>query len=260
MRAVRRQPAHAGDAGTLVKLAAVALAFCSGSVGAAAPVGIGTLSNEMSPRVSRCLIRRDPALVGRWLRTLPGSPEESRLVRSAESGFTACFQPYGAAAHWRPVYDKAGMRAGLVRALLQARRGELPADPPPEAAAPWYSGLPAAPESAPSIVAAHLGTCLARKHWRNVLALIKAVDPKTENLDFAVTWRVESAFKREQAAVNSELAKMIPSVAGCVPAGAKLRIERRRLRSLVEEAAYHMIEGGGPGAAEGSARPAGEPS
>jgi hypothetical protein len=242
MRAVRSKPAQTGNRRTLLGLAA-AVALCCPGLGAAAPVGIGTLSNPMSPRVARCLLRRDPALANRWLRTLPGSSEENRLVRGAESGFTACFQPYGAAADWRPVYDKAGMRAGLVRALLQARRGNLPADPPPEAGPLWYSGLAAELATGESIFAADLATCLARKHWRNVLAIIEAVDPKAENLDFAVTWRVDSALEREQAAVDLELAKMIPSVAGCVPAGARLRIERRRLRSLVEEAAWHMTQG-----------------
>lgn len=251
MRLVLSMPAPGGHLVALLNCAAAAVAGavmgCSGTASATPPVGIGTLTREMSPEISRCVIRREPALVDRWLRTLPGSSQEARLVRGAEAGFTACFDRWGhRQGGWVPQYDTAGMRAALVRALLQARRRDLPADPLPGTDTPWYSGLSGEAEAGnqESIFAADLGACLARKHWRNVLAIIEAVDPKTESLDFAVAWRLESARKREEAAVNSELARIIPSVAGCVPAGARLRIERPRLRSLLEEAAWHMIDSG----------------
>jgi hypothetical protein len=144
-----------------------------------------------------------------------------------------------------PGYDKAGIREALVRALVQARRRDLPAAPPPGGGAPWYDVVPGSPEAAanaPAIVAADLASCLARKHWRGVLAIIRAVDPRNESGFYSLTRKAEAGRKREDEAVNSELTKMIPSVAGCVPAGAKLRIERPRLRSLLEEAAYHMTE------------------
>jgi hypothetical protein len=235
---------------TSLLLATAALAFGSGSVRAAPPVGIKTLAQDMWPPISRCLIRREPELVDRWLRTLPGSSREDRLVRSAEAGFPACFDQSGffQGASRVPVYDKAGMRAALVRALLQARRPALPAAPPPGSDRPWYSPDPG--NDAAAMIAADLGACLARKHWPNVLAIIRAVDPEIENFRYSESRKARAARKREAAAVDLELTKMIPSIADCVPAGAKLRIERPRLRSLLEEAAYHMTNGDPPAAAE----------
>jgi hypothetical protein len=245
------RPDRAGNIGTILRLAtalAAALAGYCTSAASAPPRGIGTLAREMSPPVSRCLIQREPALVDAWLRTLPGSPEEERLVRRAEPRFPACFDPYAQTNRGDrvPQYRIANMRAALVRALLQARRADLPADPPPATGAPWYpvpDGPQVPPASASAIVAADLGSCLARKHWSDVLKLIDAVDPKVENAEFLVTWRAESARTREAAAVDSALGRVIPSIAGCFPAGAKLRIDRARLRSLLEEAAYHMTDG-----------------
>jgi hypothetical protein len=252
MRLAFFQPDRAGNVGTALRIAVAAAVACSSfNARSAPPVGIKILATDMSPRISRCLIRREPEMVGRWLRTLPGSSWEARLVRGAEAGFAACFDhtAFFQNASRIPVYDTAGMRAALVRALLQARRDALPAAPPADSGQPWYP--PEAGTDGPAILAADLGACLARKHWTAVLAIIRAVDPETERNMFFESRKARAARRREAAAVDSELAGMIPSIAGCVPAGAKLRIERPRLRTLVEEAAYHMTSGDRPAAGEG---------
>jgi hypothetical protein len=228
-------------------VAACAIGACCGNA-PAAPRAIGTMAREMLPPVARCLIQREPALVGSWLRTLPGSPEEARIVRRAEPRLPACFDPFvhTSRADWVPEYNVVSIRAGLVRALLQARRRGLPADPPAGTRPPWYS-IPSdgrdARAAALAIVASDLGLCLARKHWRSVVAIVDTVDPETENLFFSsASPKAKAAREREAALVERELAKVIPSIAGCFPAGATLTIDRRRLRSLLEEAAYHLTE------------------
>ncbi|HEX8624508.1 MAG TPA: hypothetical protein VF782_05450 [Allosphingosinicella sp.] len=157
---------------------------------------------------------------------------------------------------WLPKYDKAGIRAALVRALLQARRRDLPAAPAPGGPSKWYStksGSPPAPADGAALVAAELGACLAGKHWAEVLAIVRAVDPETERLGFFTgSPKVEAAHKREAAAVDAELSRVIPSISGCVPAGAKIRINRLRLRSLLEETAYQMMKAAGPAAGAGA--------
>ena len=253
-----RRIAGAALAGLAAGLAASA-APAPAAAQPAPPREINSLATEMSPRISRCLIRREGGLIERWLRTLPGSAAESRLVRSAEPRFPACFgEPYGSQGGvWLPKYDRAGIRAALVRALLQARRDELPAAPAPGGPSTWYPALPGAPAAAAdgaALVAAGLGACLAGKHWAQVLAIVRAVDPETERLGFFTgSPKVEAAHRREAAAVDAELSKVIPSIPGCVPAGARLRINRLRLRSLLEEAAYQTLRQ--PGPAGGGAPP-----
>jgi hypothetical protein len=215
------------------------------------PREINSLATQMSPRISQCLIRRQPALIERWLRTLPGSAAESRLVRSAEPRFPACFgEPFEASGGvWIPKYDTAGVRAALVRALLQSRRSDLPElPPPPGGASAWYSGTSgptASPEDIAALVAADLGACLAARHWREVTAMVRAVDPEAENSRAWGYRPTKAARDREAATVDGLLAKVIPSVPACVPAGAKVRINRLRLRTLLEEAALQMIRRSG---------------
>lgn len=253
---MRFRRSRLGPAASLFALAAAVPAGFLAGADAAAPREINSIATEMSPRISKCLIQRDPALIGRWLRTLPGSAEENRLVAAAEPGFSACFpMNYGVlGSAWLPRYDIAGIRSALVRALLQARRGALPAFPAPGAGAPWYSGsshsgMPGSPalrEDVAAVVAAELGACLARKHWREVLAILTAVDPAAETLYYPTSRKSIAARRRESTLVDAELSKVIPSIQGCVPAGATLRINRLALRRLLEEAAWHMIEGDGP--------------
>lgn len=243
MRLALFRPGRAALLG--VATAAVA-AFPSWGARAAPPREINSQATQMSPRISQCLIRREPAVIDRWLRTLAGSVEEDRLFRSAEPRFPPCFgEPYGLnGSVWLPKYDRTGMRAALVRALLQARRNDLPLAPPSEGGSPWsgLSGSPQTPADGAAIVAADLGACLARKHWGSVLAIVRAVDPEAET-SIRWGWREgEAARKREAAAVDSELSKVIPSIPGCVPSGARLRINRLRLRSLLEEAALQMTK------------------
>ncbi|MEO7826131.1 MAG: hypothetical protein ABIR60_03240, partial [Allosphingosinicella sp.] len=88
---MRFAPSRPEPAATLFALAAAAFACCLQGARAAPPREINSIGTEMSPRISECLIRREPALIHRWLRTLPGSAEESRLVTSAEPRFPACF-------------------------------------------------------------------------------------------------------------------------------------------------------------------------
>lgn len=241
--------------GHLAILAFAVSGYCSG-LEAAEPRGIGTLAKDMSPPIARCLIRREPELVQRWLRTLPGTAEENRLVIKAQPRFPACFgEPLGNfGSVWIPAYDQAGIRAALVRALLQARRESLPTEPPLDVTPAWYtlsSSNDRPRDEIAAIVAADLGACLAKTHWSSVVAMVKAVDPKVESMEFFGFLRAEEAEKREIALIDAKLSKIIPSIAGCAPAGLRLRVNRLRLRRLLEEAAYHMISGH-PGSKEGN--------
>lgn len=203
---------------------------------------IGVLEGQMSPPVARCLIEREARIVGEWLHTLPGSPEEARLVRASEARFQACFGFLGIS--WNPEYDTARMRAGLVRARLQAMRDRLPLQLPGGNSQPeWYSKLlsdNSEQVNESDILAVEIGTCLARKHWNNAIKLVTIVDPKIEQASIVFGWTKQSSERREKAAADAALNEIVPFIAACVPAGTRLAIDRPRLRALVEEGIYHI--------------------
>lgn len=229
-------------AGAMI-LTLFAAGWCNG-ICVAQPRAIGTLAFHLSPRIARCLIRREPDLIVRWLDTLPGSAEEDQLVSKAEPRFAACFDSLPML-DWRAEYDRPGMRAGLVRAMLQARRPNLPETlRRSDGDARWYVE-PASPEKASrnnieAIFAAELGICLATKHWPEVLAVIRTVDPEAEKIDHMIVRRSEVTRNREAAAANAAIAGLVSVLSACVPTGMKLRLDRPRLRAIVEEAAYHL--------------------
>ncbi|MBE7204749.1 MAG: hypothetical protein INR70_44090 [Parafilimonas terrae] len=98
------------------------------------------------------------------------------------------------------------------------------------------------PSVGPAMVAANLGQCLTVSRWPDALALVAAVDPAIEKMDQMVATRAENAHRREAVAVDAALSRLVPGVAACVPAGVRLRMDRVRLRSVVEEAVYHVTE------------------
>jgi hypothetical protein len=200
----------------------------------------------------RCLIERNPEIVDSWLKTLPGSKAEARIVRAAEPRFSACFDPAAHTATWLQEYDVAGVRAGLVRAYLQAMRDRLPVQPPVgNDRAAWYSGSaePSAEvQDGQEMLAAEIGMCLVRKHWASVVKLVTVADPKIEQLNFAYGITGWVAAKRKMGAADEVLDEIIPFMAECVPSGTRLAIDRPRLHSLLEEAAYHIMVNSGPAA------------
>jgi hypothetical protein len=230
--------------GSLATIVGCVAALCSfESVASGAPRAIATMARPMRPSVARCLIRREPELVQAWLSTLPQTEEEAALVTKAEPRFTACFDPYAhAAGGCAAAYNVGGMRASLVRAMVQHRRGSLPLDiAQPAQAHRWYvTPTGSSRATVDAILAADLGTCLALRRWDDVLSLLSAVDPDVEKLDFVVKRRSEVAQRREAAKVAEVLPRFVPYVGSCVPVGVTLRLDNQRLRAIIEESAFHL--------------------
>jgi hypothetical protein len=213
---------------------------------------IGYLQEYISPRIARCLIERDPEVIAKWLRLLPGSRDEVRWFRKVDVRFDACFERYfHLRTDFQPEYNVVSMRAGLIRARLLAGRDRFPTQPPESGGRPaWYAASEDAsdPLVSPAIQAVEIGACLARKHWTAVVTLVTVVDPASEraNMDYGGSGRPESEGQRME--VRKAVGEVIPSIAGCVPSGVKLTMDVERLRTLLEEAAYHMVvDTGTPG-------------
>lgn len=206
---------------------------------------IGYLQEFMSPRIARCLIERDPEVIVKWLRLLPGSRNETRFVRKIDVRFSACFDRDARfQGGWLPEYDIVGMRAALVRARLVAERARFTVQYPAGDDRPaWYvkSEDASDPRVGSAIQTAEIGACLAREHWASVVKLVTVTDPAIEqmNTDHGGSGRSETEGQR--VAVREILGEVVPSIAGCVPSGVKLTIDAERLRALLEEAAYHMV-------------------
>ncbi len=214
---------------------------------------IGYLQEYLSPRIARCLIERDPEIIGQWLRLLPGSRDEMRLFRKANVRFSACFdRSFRIHDGLQPEYDIVGMRAGLIRARLQAARDRFPAQRPAgDDRTAWYakSEDPSDPLLGPAIQTAEIGACLARKHWVSVVKLVTVTDPAIDRMDMGYGDFGRPESKAAQTAVREVLGDVVPSIAGCVPSGVTVRLDAERLRALLEEAAYHMAIDTGSGAA-----------
>lgn len=198
----------------------------------------------MSPRVSDCFLSRHPKFVDSWLKTLPGSAEERDVLKRNQVHIDTCFgiNMGDGWSRWQKSYNYERMRAGVVRALLQSRRDMLAKEPQTDlAATEWYATESSVPATINrrAILVNEIGFCLARKNWEGVRAIVLAVNPKMERR-YDLPKSVE---ERELRIVNAELDKMISLIASCVPEGSKLTLNRLSLRSLLEETAFHALDG-----------------
>jgi hypothetical protein len=189
-------------------------------------------------------------MVAAWIETLPGTEEEQQLVRENEAKFPACFgevfSPFTNS--YIGQYNISGMRAALIRRLLQVRKERLSdAGLPNLDKARWYvnPSNPVWEQRPDAVIAADLGVCLARKHWNSAISLVTLVDPRFESAQY-VNVATRAARKREGVAVDANRSAFIPAISGCVPAGTKVTLDKARLRSLVEEAVLHLSESGEP--------------
>lgn len=174
----------------------------------------------MRPENAACLIRVRPEMVRAWLSTLPGTAAELKLIRSMDASFHTCFSSWPNA--YASTFDGAGIRRGLVREMLR-RSSPLPAGTPAGlSSGAWYPAEQAGDAAAaPALLANDLGFCLARTDWPATRALVLAGEGTAE----------------EKAA----LGRIVPQVAGCLPPGQKVTLDRDRLRTILFETVYHAI-------------------
>lgn len=187
---------------------------------------MGDLSKPMTDETAECIIRQDPELIASWFNTLPGSSEEQKIVARRETGFARCFRTnLSRMRDWVPEYDYPGLRVGLLRFLLKNRIVGVPEKAPAGLSrANWFvsEAISGSGERA-SVIANDLGFCLARTDWPTVRAAVLSV---------------EGSIREANA-----LKKLIPLIGGCIPPGAKLRMDLPRVRAILEETAYHAVGG-----------------
>jgi hypothetical protein len=176
---------------------------------------------RMKPESAQCIIRRHGTFVQAWLRTLPGTEAEKKLVQPAESYFTSCFPLWPTA--YRSSWNLAGIRHRLVEELLRERLSGSPQLALPSfSRSTWYPVEQAQDAGAlPAIIANDLGFCLARTDWTSSRALVTTSGGSAE----------------EKAALRT----LVPHIAGCLPPGRKLTLDTARLRTIMMETVYHAL-------------------
>jgi hypothetical protein len=194
------------------------------------------LIRYLSPRVSKCLLYGQPELVRAWLMTSPRSSDEIAVIKRGSVRVDRCFGINSDGSRFVSSYDYTRMRAGIVRAALQTQRNKIPEQVPLEIKASYWH-LSDGASSSEALLAHQVSVCLVRKNWTSIRNMILAVDPKFEMSD---NYSNKIA-RREVAAVDIELSKVITGLPDCVPERAKLALARVELRNLLEEAALHAI-------------------
>ena len=194
----------------------------------------GDLASRIDDGTMQCIVERDPNLIVSWFSTLPGSPHERKLFSRLEDQFIRCFRTNKSQmVDWVPQYDYAAMRVAILQFLLKSGSVDVPASRPAGLdRAAWYATDGSIPPE--SVIANDLGFCLAKSDW-----------PAART---AVLSRRDS--KEEATALRT----LVPLVGGCIPTGAKLRIDMPRLREILEETVYHAVGGVNFGALSSASR------
>lgn len=230
---MRRNSAFYGI-GTLV------VAVCSHS--SASADDFENRNPNIAPGYASCLWSRYPTFIEDWLRTLPASGEERVVIKRNQLSVDNCFGVNSDGSRYFSSYNYSLIRFGLVRSWLQAHRSMLTsATPKGLADANWYvsydSVVPT--DGRAGAITNGIGFCLARQNWEGVRRIVLAVDPKSERR--SAPRASKGVQERELRVIDPELDKMIPLISGCIPSGVTVSLNRFKLRSLLEETAFHAV-------------------
>ena len=195
---------------------------------------IGDLAKAMNDKTIQCIVERDPALIVAWFNTLPASSMERKIVSRGDDHFAWCNGTVTAQmVDWVPQYDYTAIRVAILQHMLKNGSLVVPESRPTGLdKAAWYAVEGTLPPE--SVVANDLGFCLAKSDWPAARTLVLS--------------------DRGSAEETTALRTLIPLVGGCIPAGATLKIDKPRLRQILEETVYHAVGGTTAIAANSSSR------
>ena len=195
---------------------------------------IGDLVKPMDEKTIQCIVERDPVLIVSWFNTLPGSSLERKIVSRRDGQFAWCNRTITAqAVDWVPQYDYTAIRVAILQYMLKSGSLAVPEIRPAGLdRAAWYATEGTIPTE--SVVANDLGFCLAKSDWPAARTVVLS--------------------GRGSAEEATALRTLVPLVGGCIPAGATLKIDKPRLRQILEETVYHAVGGATAGAVSSPSR------
>lgn len=178
--------------------------------------------------MARCVVARRPHLVRQWFALLPGTPEESQLLRSQTEDLSLCLESDRLVLDGHSIrFQSRAFRRPVALAFVERRLSEAPREAPLQAAAePWFMAriarlAPAAPLDRGSLVVQDFGHCVALRAWQDTRALFATATDSAE----------------EAAAVR----RLMPVLGPCLSEGVTINITRRNLRLMLAEPFYHLM-------------------
>ncbi|MEO6215595.1 MAG: hypothetical protein ABIO86_06165 [Sphingomonas sp.] len=202
-------------------LALVAPMVASAAIAAAAPAApkLGRIAAE-------CTVEQDHGNVAALLRTLPGSPEESRAAHRIAEIFAACGAELNISTRSQGLYNgRADLAAAAAARALGRQAPSFPAAP----LAPWYKSAiagrsPGHGYDAVSLGMQEFGTCVVGAVGDASARLIRSAAGSAE----------------EREAIGA----IKPVLAGCVVQGQPMHMTLDQLRLLIAEPVYHVVVDG----------------
>lgn len=187
--------------------------------------------------LAACAIERRPDLVRQWLQYLPGTTEESALLRKWSDDLSTCMESDqlvmdGMELRFRPRMMRLPVAKALVGKTLRNAPVTSPASPTSE---PWFMaklntlGKDAAVDR-PALVLQDFGHCVAINRWQASRRFLLSEPDSAE---------------QKQA-----VAELVPVLGPCLPQDAKISLTPANLRTVLAEPVYQIIAAAAPAAAQ----------
>ncbi len=194
---------------------------------ASAAVAAGAPARTKPGRIAaECTVEQDHGNVAALLRTLPGSPEESRAARKLAEIFAACGAELNISAYSQGLYNgRADLAAAAAAHALGRQAPSFPAAP----LAPWYKSAiagrsPGSGYDPVSLGMQEFGTCVVGAAGDASARLVRSSAGSAEERD--------------------AIGAIKPVLAGCVVQGQPMHMTLDQLRLLVAEPVYHVVADG----------------
>jgi len=208
-----------------MKYMSAVLAVVAPMVASAAIAGGAPAEPKLGRIAAECTVEQDHGNVPALLRTLPGSPEESRAAHKLAEIFAACGAELNISTASQGLYNgRADLAAAAAAHALGRQAPSFPA-----ALSPWYKSAIASRAAGygydpVSLGMQEFGTCVVGAAGDASARLVRSAAGSAE----------------EREAIGA----IKPVLAGCVAQGKPIHMTLDQLRLLVAEPLYHIIADG----------------
>lgn len=211
-----------------MKYMSAVLALVAPMVASAAIAGGAPAEPKLGRIAAECTVEQDHGNVAALLRTLPGSPEESRAAHKLAEIFAACGAELNISTYSQGLYNG---RADLAAAAAARALGRQATTFPASSLAPWYKTAiigrsPRYGYDPVSLGMQEFGTCVVSAAGDASARLIRSAAGSAEERD--------------------AIGAIKPVLAGCLVQGQPMHMTLDQLRLLVAEPVYHVVADGRP--------------